>query len=136
MNKPNKILQITSIILIGLLFDPSLHAASDNDDLDTAKALKTSLLFKCDNAQIIGINTYIKFSPWFMEFSVDNNNKMHLIAHHKARFRHNGTRLTWIEPKSENQIQIDPLNDQEITYIKKLFNTEETIKTTCTVLTR
>jgi hypothetical protein len=61
---------------------------------------------------------------------------LHLIDHQKARFRHNNNRLTWIDAKSENQIQIDPLKDQEITYIKKIFDTEETIKRTCTVWIR
>jgi hypothetical protein len=136
MNKPIRILWTLSTVFLGLTLITSANASSDIDASDTEKALKTSLLFKCDNAQIIGINTFIKYSPWFVEFSIDDSNKMHLIDRQKARFRHNGTRLTWVEAKSENQIQIDPLNDREIIYIKKLFDTEKTIKTICTVLSR
>ncbi len=136
MNKLNKILLTTSGIILGLSLIPPIHASNEIQDADIEKILKTTLLFKCNFSQIIGINTQIKHSPWFMEFSVDNESRLHLIDHQKARFRHNNTRLTWIDAKSENQIQIDPLKDQEITYIKKIFDTEETIKRTCTVWIR
>ena len=129
-----RILFTTTIYLLGLLPFPS-YASSDIDEIDSENTLTTTLLFKCDNSQIIGINTHLKYSPWFLEFSLENN-KMRLVNHHKARFRHNNTRLTWVDYKSENQIQIDPLKDQEITYIKKIFDTKETIKSICTVWIR
>lgn len=129
-------LLVTSAIILGLLPVSLIHASNEIQAVEIEKILKTTLLFKCDNFQIIGINTHIKHSPWFMEFSVDGDNRIDLIDHQKARFRHNNTRLTWVDSKSENQIQIDPLKDQEITYIKKIFDTQETIKKTCTVWVR
>ena len=136
MYKLNKILLTIIGIALGLSLIPTIHASNEIQDADIEKILKTTLLFKCNFSQIIGINTHIKYSPWFMEFSVDNESSLHLIDYQKARFRHNNTRLTWVDSKSENQIQIDPLKDQEITYIKKMFDTEETIKRTCTVWIR
>lgn len=136
MNRIQKNIGALLTLLI-MTFGSTTHGQSNQENIqETEKALKSSLLFKCEDKQIIGINTFLKHGPWIIEFEADKDDNLHLIDRHKARFQENGTRITWVNLEIGYEILIDPKNDRDIAYVKKDAESRNIYKTKCSVLPR
>lgn len=124
-------------LTIGTLTTTVAHAQADGiPDQDNKKAIETSLLFTCQGSKMIGINNYIKKGPWVLFLSVDSSGQKQVTHSYRAKFDTKDSALSWVDTESENEIVIDPKNETEVIFKTRKFDSKNTVRSKCTLISK